>query len=204
MTQEHATYEIVTTPTSLLDEMEFRQPTEVVLREIIETFLLTFFIFWLVNGLIGRYKIDGSSMNPTLFNGQYLIIDNISYLLEDPQRGDVIVFKHPQNDLNLIKRVVGLPGDHVEIRDRTVLVNGVPLDEPYIQAPPAYSGSWDVPANEYFVLGDNRNNSSDSHSWSFLPEENILGKAEIIYWPPSDWQFVPHYAHDEVTSPSIN
>jgi len=204
MTQEHATYEIVTTPTSLPDEMEFRQPTEVVLREIVETFLLTFFIFWLVNGLIGRYKIDGSSMNPTLFNGQYLIIDNISYLLEDPQRGDVIVFKHPQNDLNLIKRVVGLPGDHVEIRDRTVLVNGVPLDEPYIQAPPAYSGSWDVPENEYFVLGDNRNNSSDSHSWSFLPEENILGKAEIIYWPPSDWQFVPHYAHDEVTSPAIN
>ncbi|MCA9933529.1 MAG: signal peptidase I [Ardenticatenaceae bacterium] len=204
MTQEYITDEIVTTPTSLPEDMEFRQPTEVVLREIIETFLLTFFIFWLVNGLIGRYKIDGSSMNPTLYNGQYLIINNISYLLDEPQRGDVIVFKHPQNDLNLIKRVVGLPGDHVEVHDKQVFVNGVPIDEPYIQAAPAYSGSWDVPENEYFVLGDNRNNSSDSHSWSFLPEENILGKAEVIYWPPSDWQIVPHFAHDELASPSLN
>ncbi len=186
-----------TKPSLAAVDLEYRQPTEVVVREIIETLLLTFFIFWIVNGLIGRYKIDGSSMNPTLYDGQYLIINNVSYLIDEPQRGDVIVFKHPQNDLNLIKRVIGLPGDHVEIHDQVVFVNDIPLDEPYIQAPPAYSdGTWDVPEDQYFVLGDNRNNSSDSHSWGFLPEENILGKAEVVYWPPDDWQIVPHFAYD--------
>ena len=176
-----------------VSETELRQPTETIIREIIETLLLTFFIFWLVNGLIGRYRIDGSSMNPTLQNGQYLIINNISYYLNDPQHGDVIVFHHPKSDLNLIKRVIGVPGDSVEISNEQVKVNGVVLDEPYIKEEPQYTYSGVVPEGEYFVLGDNRNNSSDSHSWSFLPEENIVGKAMIIYWPPSDWEAVPHY-----------
>ncbi len=168
------------------------QPTEAILREIIETLLLTFFIFFIVNSLIGRYRIDGSSMNPTLFDGEYLIINNISYYLDDPKQGDIIVFKHPNNDLNLIKRVIGEPGAHVEIHDRQVIVNGRTLEEPYIAAEPNYSGKWDVPEGMYFVLGDNRNNSSDSHSWSFLPEENIIGKAMLVYWPPSDWTAVSH------------
>jgi signal peptidase I len=171
----------------------YQQPTELVVREIVETLLLTFFIFWLVNGLIGRYRIDGSSMNPTLLDGEYLIINNLSYYLDEPQRGDVIVFLHPNNDLNLIKRVIGLPGDTVEVSNNQVIVNGVVLDEPYIKAEPTYNGRWEVPEDNYFVLGDNRNNSSDSHSWSYLPEENIIGKAEVIYWPPQDWIIVPHH-----------
>ncbi len=174
-------------------ETELRQPTETIIREIIETLLLTFFIFWLVNSLVGRYRIDGSSMNPTLQDGQYLIINNISYYLNKPQHGDVIVFHHPKSDLNLIKRVIGLPGDRIEISNQQVKVNGVVLDEPYIEEEPQYSYSGVVPDGEYFVLGDNRNNSSDSHSWSFLPEGNIVGKALVIYWPPSDWEAVPHY-----------
>ena len=176
-----------------------QQPIEVVVREIIETLLLTFFIFWLVNGLVGRYKIDGNSMNPTLQNGQYLIINNFSYYVDEPSPGDVIVFHHPASDLNLIKRVIGLPGDEVVIEDGMVIVNGVVLDEPYIREAPRYEYSGIVPEGEYFVLGDNRNNSSDSHSWSFLPKENIVGKSLFIYWPPSDWEAVPHYALD--TSP---
>lgn len=176
-----------------ISETELRQPTETIIREIIETLLLTFFIFWLVNGLVGRYRIDGSSMNPSLQNGQYLIINNVSYYLNDPQHGDIIVFHHPKSDLNLIKRVIGLPGDQIEIDNEQVKVNGVVLNEPYINEEPQYSFSGVVPENEYFVLGDNRNNSSDSHSWSFLPKENIVGKAMIIYWPPSDWEAVPHY-----------
>ncbi|MCZ7670609.1 MAG: signal peptidase I [Chloroflexi bacterium] len=99
----------------------------------VETLLLTFFIFWLVNGLIGRYKIDGSSMNPTLQDGQYLIINNISYYLDEPSAGEVIVFHHPTSELNLIKRVIGLPGDEIVIQDDTVSVNGHILDEPYIR-----------------------------------------------------------------------
>jgi signal peptidase I len=179
-----------------------RQPTEAIFREIIETLLLTFFIFFLVNSLIGRYRIDGSSMNPTLFDGEYLIINNVSYYLDTPQPGDIIVFKHPNNDLNLIKRVIGVPGDHVEINDRQVTVNDKPLDEPYIAAPPNYSGSWDVPTDSYFVLGDNRNNSSDSHSWSYLPEDNIIGKAMFVYWPPSDWTAIPHNS-DQISQTNL-
>lgn len=173
-------------------DMQLQQPAERVIREIVETLLLTFFIFWLVNSLVGRYRIDGSSMNPTLFDGQYLLINNVSYFLDEPQRGDIIVFKHPNNDLNLIKRVIGIPGDHVEVQGGRVTVNGVRFDEPYIQASPNYNGLWDVPADQYFVLGDNRNNSSDSHSWSYLPADHIIGKAVVIYWPPPDWAAVPH------------
>lgn len=173
-------------------ETEVRQPTGVVVREIVETLLLTFFIFWLVHSLVGRYRIDGSSMNPTLEHGQYLLINNFSYYLDDPQRGDIIVFRHPNSDLNLIKRVIGLPGDQVEIINQVVKVNGVDLDEPYIKASPTYNGNWTVPEGQYFVLGDNRNSSSDSHTWQFLPEENIIGKAAVIYWPYDDWGQVPH------------
>jgi signal peptidase I len=172
---------------------EHRQSTEVVVREIVETLLLTFFIFWMVNSLIGRYRIDGSSMNPTLQDGQYLIINNISYYVDDPEAGDVIVFHHPTSDLNLIKRVIGVPGDVIVVKDNVVTVNDVILDEPYIREAPRYEYNGVVPEGEYFVLGDNRNNSSDSHSWSFLPEDHIVGKAMLIYWPPSDWDLVPHY-----------
>ena len=175
-------------------QSEYRQPPEVFIREIVETLLLTFFIFWLVHSLIGRYRIDGSSMNPTLLDGEYLVINNLSYLLDEPEVGDIIVFRHPRNELNLIKRVIGLPGDNVKIDNGTVWVNGEALDEPYIAASPNYSGEWDVPPDTIFVLGDNRNNSSDSHSWGFLPEENLLGKAFFVYWPPADWGEVPHYA----------
>ena len=143
-----------------------KQPTEIAVREIVETLLLTFFIFWIVNSLVGRYRIDGHSMNPTLADEQYLFINNVAYLLDEPEHGDIIVFRHPRNNLNLIKRVIGVPGDTVEVRDQQVYVNGQILNEPYIQAPPNYTGSWSVPEDQYFVLGDNRNNSCDSHTWS--------------------------------------
>lgn len=171
---------------------ESKQPTEVVVRELIETLLLTFFIFFLVNGFIGRYRIDGSSMNPTLADGQYLIVNNFSYYLNEPEQGEIIVFHHPTSELNLIKRVIGTPGDHVVVENGTVTVNGEALTEPYISAPPQYRGEWTVPEDNYFVLGDNRNASSDSHTWSFLPEDHIVGRAEIIYFPVSDWGKVPH------------
>ncbi len=181
-------------PDKTSDQPQYRQPTELVVREIVETLLLTFFIFWLVHSLIGRYRIDGSSMNPTLQDGEYLIINNVTYLMDDPEQGDIVVFRHPRNELNLIKRVVGVPGDHIEVSNGTVWVNGEAQEEPFIADSPNYGGNWDVPEGELFVLGDNRNNSSDSHSWGFLPEENLLGKALFVYWPPSDWGQVDHYA----------
>jgi len=177
---------------SILSRGEQSQPLSAFFREIVEVLLLTFLIFWLVNSLVGRYRIDGNSMNPTLFNGEYLIINNFVYDLDEPQRGDIIVFKHPRNELNLIKRVIGLPGDMVEINGGRVRVNGIALDEPYIQDAPNYDNSWVVPDDQYFVLGDNRNNSSDSHSWGFLPKDHLLGKALFVYWPPNRWGKVPH------------
>lgn len=185
------------TPTETITEPKpvFKQPREVLIREIVETLLLTLFIFWIVNTVTGRFRIEGSSMLPTLKEGEMVIINKLSYYLAEPERGDIIVLHFP-NDRNreFIKRVVGLPGDHIEIGDGTVAVNGVLIDEPYINESPAYAGSWNVPEGQYFVLGDNRNNSSDSHTWSFLPREDIVGKAWVIYWGPEDWGLVPHYA----------
>jgi signal peptidase I len=177
---------------SVQESTEFRQPPEVFIREIVETLLLTFFIFWLVHSLVGRYRIDGSSMNPTLQDGEYLIINNVTYLLDNPEQGDIVVFRHPRNELNLIKRIIGVPGDVVKIENGTVWVNGVALDEPYIADAPNYNGEWVVPEGNYFVLGDNRNNSSDSHSWGFLPSDHMLGKAFFVYLPPADWGEVQH------------
>jgi signal peptidase I len=175
---------------------EVRQPTELVVREIVETLLLTLFIFWIVNAATGRFRIEGHSMLPTLTEGEYIIINKLSYYLEEPERGDIIVLQFPNDrSRDFIKRVIGLPGDLVQVDNGEVRVNGVLLQEPYINDKPSYTGSWTVPEDEYFVLGDNRNNSSDSHNWSFLPREDIVGKAWIIYWEPENWGLVPHYSH---------
>jgi signal peptidase I len=98
--------------------------------------------------------------------------------------GDIIVFHNPGNPAeDFIKRVIGLPGDMVTVENGIVYINDFPLDESYIAAPPNYSGSWEVPEGGVFVLGDNRNQSSDSHAWGFVPVENIVGRALVIYWP---------------------
>ena len=173
-----------------------KQPTSLLVREIAETLLLTLFIFWIVNAATGRFRIEGHSMLPTLQEGEYVIINKLSYYLEDPDRGDIIVLHFPNDrSRDFIKRVVGVPGDRIEVSNGVVKVNGIALDEPYINANPSYAGSWDVPEEHYFVLGDNRNNSSDSHNWSFLPREDIVGKAWVIYWGPENWGLIPHYEH---------
>jgi signal peptidase I len=178
-------------------ERKPQQPTSVVVREIIETLLLTLFIFWIVNTATGRYRVQGHSMLPTLHEGEYLIINKLSYFLDEPNRGDVIVLHFPRDrSREYIKRVIGLPGDHIEVSGSTVTVNGVPLSEPYINGTAAYrTASWTVPEDQFFVMGDNRNNSSDSRSWSFLPRDDIVGKAWLIYWGIQDWGLVPHYNH---------
>jgi signal peptidase I len=175
-------------------EGKVRQPPGAAIRDILETLLLTLFIFFLVNTATGRYRVDGQSMFPTLHHGEYLIINKLSYWLDEPQRGDVIVLHFPQNrDREYIKRVIGVPGDRVEVTEDTVLLNGVALDEPYVNGLATYRrNSWTVPEGHYFVMGDNRNNSSDSRDWSYLPRADIVGKAWIVYWPIGDWARVPH------------
>lgn len=176
--------------------VELNQSPQFVIREIVETMILTLFIFWIVNTITGRFRIEGQSMEPTLHEGQYVLINKLSYWLVEPDRGDIIVLEFPNDhSRDFIKRIIGLPGDKIEIGNGQVKVNGVVLNEPYIKAAPNYSGSWIVPEDNFFVLGDNRNNSHDSHSWSFLPRTDIVGKAWLIYWSPSDWGLVPHYLH---------
>jgi signal peptidase I len=166
------------------------------LREIIETVLLTAAIFLIVNAATGRFRIEGDSMEPNLHNGEYVLIDKISYLLHPPERGDVVVFTPPNNERDYIKRVIGLPGDTVEIKGGQVYVNGVILDEPYLTSPTNGSDrEFQVEEGHYFVLGDNRNNSSDSRSIGTITPQRIVGRAWLVYWPPSDWSTVPHHTY---------
>jgi signal peptidase I len=159
--------------------------------------LLTILIFWAVNAATGRFKIDGSSMEPNLHDGQYIIINKLVYELREPQRGDVVVFQYPHDpSRDFIKRVIGIPGDEVTVERGVVTINGQPIDEPYIAQPGTYSGRWTLGGNEFFVLGDNRNNSSDSHNWGVLPRDNLIGRAWVIYWPVEDWGGVPHTVLD--------
>jgi len=170
------------------------------LQDALETLLLAAILFFVINTLTGRYQVHGQSMEPSLHDGQFLIASKVTYWLHPPERGDVIVLDPPNrtSEVPYIKRVIGLPGDLVEVKDRRVWVNGVALNEPYIAEPPNYPGNWVVGEGEYFVLGDNRNNSSDSHSWGLLPEDNILGKAFFSYWPPESWGEIPHYSFPEL------
>ena len=150
----------------------------------IETILLALVLFLAINALSARVRVENVSMQPTLNPGEFLLVNRVAYTLTKPSIGDIIIFHAPNvPDLDYIKRIVGLPGDEIEVRDGIVYVNNQPLYEPYISSPPNYSGSWTVPENFYFVLGDNRNNSSDSHIWGFVPSEDIVGRALLVYWP---------------------
>jgi signal peptidase I len=164
-----------------------------VLREIVETVVLTVVIFFLIQTVVRNFRVVGNSMEPNLHDSQYLIVDKVSYRLGEPQRGDVIVFEPPNRPgEDYVKRVIALPGELVEVRSGQVLVNDQPLEEPFVVYPGSYSMSpRRVGSGELFVLGDNRNSSSDSHNWGMLSEDKVVGRAWISYWPPSRWGLIP-------------
>ena len=169
--------------------------------DVLETLLLSAVLFLAINALSARVRVDGFSMNPTLQDGEFVLVNRLAYRMGIPQRGDIIVFHFPLDPASqdLIKRVIGLPGEHIMVIRGKVFVNGQPLSEPYIAAAPLYSGEWVVPDGDLFVLGDNRNDSSDSHSWGMLPEKEIVGKAVFIYWPFPDWKLIDHYDFGKAT-----
>jgi signal peptidase I len=159
--------------------------------EALETVVLAVALFLIINAVSARIRVEGSSMVPTLHDGELVIVSKLHYVLGEPRREDVIVFHLPQDpEQEYIKRVIGLPGDHIEISNGEVRVNGELLDEPYLDYAPVYSGSWDVPPDSLFVLGDNRNNSSDSHEWGPVPLDYVVGKALLVYWPPDAWRLI--------------
>jgi signal peptidase I len=164
------------------------------LIDLVETLVLATIIFVGIRVLVRNFWIEGSSMEPNLHHGQYLFVTKYNYWFNSPQRGDVIVFSSPLiPGRDLIKRVVGLPGEHVVIKDAQVFIDGVVLDEPYAR-PITYSGgSWTLGQDQVFVLGDNRSLSQDSHNWGSLETKAIVGKAWLCYWPPSWWGLVPRH-----------
>ena len=191
--------------------------------ELLQTIALTLLIFIGVRAVVQNFRVEGASMEPTLETGQYLLINKAAYYHIDgtpldgvipstregsidypfggPKRGDIVVFRAPtQPDKDFIKRVIGLPGETVLIRNGQVFINGQPLAEPYIHFKATYNYPLNgqpikVPENSYFVLGDNRPNSSDSHLGWFVPVENLIGSAWVSYWPPAMWGAMPHITY---------
>ena len=165
------------------------------LREVLITLILAAAIWGGVHYTVQTYVVIMTSMEPNFHEGERVVVNKAVYFFSEPQRGDVVIFKAPNGQQDdFIKRVIGLPSDTVEVKNGAVYINGVKLDEPYIKSPPNYTlAKLEIPRNNYFVLGDNRNNSNDSHSGWLLPRQNIIGKAWLTTWPPGEWGFVPDY-----------
>lgn len=195
-----------TPPESPQQKRKWRQ----FLIDALETIGLAVILYLAINFVSARVRVEGISMQPTLKNGEYMLVNRLAYRFGEPQRGDIIIFRppmYPESDFfervlgmpnihniykDYVKRIIGLPGDTIKVESGILYVNGTPLSEVYIAAAPAYTGEWQVNDGYLFVLGDNRNNSSDSHTWGFLPLENVVGKAILVYWPFSEWTVLSH------------
>ena len=170
--------------------------------DIIEVAVIALAIFVLVYlFLFQPHQVKGNSMHPSFEDGQYILTDKISYRFSEPQRGDVVVFKAPKNEkLEYIKRIIGLPGEKVKISNGNVMINDELLNEDYLQSSLTTSaGAYLMEGEtgyladgEYFVMGDNRNHSSDSRDWGFVPVENIMGKTFFRYWPLTQFGVIHH------------
>jgi len=177
------------------------------LREILWTLLLVIVIFFLLQTTVQSFVVLGSSMEPNLEERQRILINKVVYAFHEPERGDVIVFHPPNNRrADYIKRIIGLPGETIEIKQGTVYIhkdgNILPLDEPYIKEPLTHTFKGGlIPEDEYFVLGDNRNNSNDSRSGWTVKREDIIGKAWLSIWPPG---LIPNYSLEEQLASSTN
>ncbi|HBE17048.1 MAG TPA: signal peptidase I [Cyanobacteria bacterium UBA11149] len=164
------------------------------IRENVQIVAIALVLALLIRSFIAEPRyIPSDSMIPTLATGDRLVVEKISSYFHPPTRGDIIVFEPPpqlqrrgySKDQAFIKRVIGTPGEIVQVQNGQVYLNGTPLEEDYIAQPPAYNmPPVQVPEGQLFVMGDNRNNSNDSHVWGFLPQPNIIGKAIWRFWPP--------------------
>ncbi|MCE7898317.1 MAG: signal peptidase I [bacterium] len=169
--------------------------------DFLETIVVSLAIFAVVYiFLFQPHQVDGKSMEPNFHNAEYILTDKISYRISSPKRGDVIVFHSPQDSgTDFIKRIVGVPGDLVMVKDGHFYLNGTRLDEEYINDPGKVApgrflregATAEVPNGQYLVMGDNRLHSSDSREWGFVPRTNIVGRAFFRYWPVDVFGIIP-------------
>ena len=180
--------------------MSFFKKVGSLFLDIIETVVIALAIFVIIYlFLFQPHQVRGNSMYPNFHDSDYLLTDKISYHLNEPKRNDVIIFMAPKNEeYDYIKRIVGLPGEKVRILEDGVYIDSQYLDEPYIPSDvETFGGAFlgigqeaVIPEDQYFVLGDNRNHSSDSRDWGFVPRKNIVGKAWFRYWPLGQMELV--------------
>jgi signal peptidase I len=214
--------------TTAIEDEKKKQPS--LIREVIETLILALIIFLAVRAVVLNFRVEGLSMSPNFHNREMLLVNrniyfhfdlnallnwvpgvdrkgqDIVYPFHPPERGDVIVFNPPlpNADKPFIKRVIGLPGETVEVKEGGVYIDGQRLDEPYLHGvethcyqqlncPPVT-----LPKGYIFVMGDNRGNSEDSRAFGPVPINNIIGKAWVTYWPPDDVGVVPHHDYPDI------
>ena len=162
------------------------------IREFLEMVIIAVALAVFIKTFIaGNYYIPSGSMEPTVITNDKVIVTHFSYYLSEPKRGDVIVFEYPEDRTkDYIKRCIGLPGETVEFKDSKLYVNGELIEEPYLPEGLVFDdyGPVTVPEGSYFMCGDNRNHSADSRVWGFLPEDLIIGKAQVVYWPFAHWR----------------
>ena len=184
----------------------------ILVRELFETIILALSVFVVLNFSVQNFRVEGPSMEPTLNNGEHLLVNKLTFhqlpipgslsflsgqsiendrtgiKFDDPEYGDVIIFRFPRDPTrDFVKRVIGLPGDTVEIRNGQVLVNDQWINEPYLTNRGSTTRRLTVvPENTFYVLGDNRRHSLDSREWGTVPRENIIGRGLLRYWPLSD------------------
>ena len=150
--------------------------------------------------IMSPQQVSGHSMEPNFHDGDYILTNKIIYQVHDPQRGDIAIVKSPANkDIDYIKRVIGLPGETLELRDQHYWINGKQLVENYLTNKPLYGGSFlhdnepvTIPPDEYFVSGDNRPGSSDSREFGFIAKQDFVGQAFFRYWPTNEVGLIPH------------
>ncbi|MEJ7900986.1 MAG: signal peptidase I [Thermomicrobiales bacterium] len=208
-------------------------------REVIETLLLALLIFVAVRAVVLNFRVDGHSMDSALADNEMLLVNRNAYFGFDqdqwlnwipgvdydeddtwrpfgiPERGDIVVLNPPQGasaDKPYIKRVIGVPGDTIQIRDNGVYINGIELVEPYLdegketvcrESSNYYCGPLDIPEGSVIVLGDNRDASEDSRVFGLVPIENIIGKAWITYWPAGNIGVADHFDYPELNGAAV-
>lgn len=164
-----------------------------VLFDIAETLILALVLYFGIDAVSARVRVQNVSMQPTLYEGEFVLVSKIAYRLGQPKIGDIVVFHAPtEPGEDFIKRIIGLPGDLVKVQNGKVFVDGYRLNEDYLADNPNYNGEWMVPEDNLFVLGDNRNQSSDSHRWGFVPVGSVVGRALFVYWPIDKFTVLEH------------